>query len=86
MRPFTTAQLCILAQAYSEATGVSLPSISGRVTGGKNHKLFARLIAGQTCTAANAEAASEWFVENWPEGIAWPKGVAAEVRLGDAAA
>jgi hypothetical protein len=77
MRPFTTKQLCILAETYCAATGKPLSALSDEITDKKNHKLFSRLIDGQTCTAENAERASLWFAENWPADLRWPKGVPA---------
>jgi hypothetical protein len=77
MRPFTTRQLCILAETYCAATKIALSGLSAKVTGDSNHKLFHRLIDGLGCTLENAERASLWFVKNWPDGIQWPESVPA---------
>jgi hypothetical protein len=75
MRPFSTEQLCLLAEAYCAATGVAPSGLSAKITDDRNHKLMHRLIAGYGCTLENAERASEWFAENWPTDVPWPKHV-----------
>jgi len=70
MRPYTTAHLSVLATAYCDGTGTSLSALGESVAG--NGKLFRRLRDGMGCTAGNAERASLWFAENWPENVPWP--------------
>jgi hypothetical protein len=62
-----------LADTYSDATGETLHALGLRASG--NAKLFKRLALGLGCTLENAERASRWFADNWPDGVPWPDDV-----------
>ena len=36
---------------------------------------FRRLRGGGTCTLRKSREAAQWFSDNWPYGVAWPKGI-----------
>jgi hypothetical protein len=67
-------QLLTLAHAYSETTGVTLGTVGKRACGG-NHHFFNRLAKGRGANALSIMRAVEWFVVNWPDNAAWPKGI-----------
>lgn len=69
---FTTTQLAALALAYSEAGG-SIAALGKTLFA--DHRFFKKLMTGGGCTARNAEKASRWFVDNWPETVVWPDSV-----------
>jgi len=71
---YTIDQLVVLARAYVAATGVALSTVSLRAVPG-NDRFFGGLIAGRDCSARNAERAGNWFDENWPDTVPWPKEV-----------
>jgi hypothetical protein len=68
----STAELVILAQAYSSWADISI-SRMGELAA-KNDKLFHRLIGGLDCYASSAERASRFFDRNWPAQLPWPPG------------
>jgi hypothetical protein len=70
---YSRTELCLLAQAYFEATGVGAATLSRRTVG--NTKLFVRLLDGLDCTVRSVEAASVWLDLNWPDEAVWPEGV-----------
>jgi hypothetical protein len=72
MRPFTTAQLRILAERYCDATKRSPYAVSGLIFGDRNRKVISRLLDGGGCSAESLEQASEWFAGNWPDNTPWP--------------
>lgn len=72
MRPFSTAQLRILAERYCDATKQTPYAVSGLIFGDRNRKVISRLLDGGGCTAESLERASEWFSANWPDGRPWP--------------
>jgi hypothetical protein len=73
-RPYTVAELVDLGVAYMRATGISRTRLS-ILTAGHN-RLFERLLEGFDCRTQAAEKASDWFDQNWPSGVPWPKTVA----------
>jgi hypothetical protein len=73
MLVFTMAHLRALARDYAAATGVEFPSMGTAAAG--NWKLFIRLADGAGCSAKGAEAATNWFLKNWPAHTPWPSDV-----------
>lgn len=41
---------------------------------------FKRLDAGRDCQTGTADRAMQWFSDNWPEDLAWPKDIARPPR------
>jgi hypothetical protein len=72
MRPYSIAQLRILAERYCDATDQTPHAVSGFIFGNRNRKVIARLLDGGGCTAESLERASEWFAGNWPDKQPWP--------------
>jgi hypothetical protein len=72
MRPFSIAQLRILAERYCDATHQTPHAVSGLIFGRHNQKMIARLLDGGGCSAESLEQASEWFAANWPADRPWP--------------
>jgi hypothetical protein len=70
---YTLNQLRRLADTYCSATAAR-PSALGRSICG-NSVVLPRIMAGEGCQADTAEAISAWFDLNWPQGLAWPKGL-----------
>lgn len=70
--PFTD-QLIAVANAYSEATGTSLSTLSTRLFNGGSR--LAAIASGGDLNTRNFENAMRWFSENWPDDAAWPAGV-----------
>lgn len=66
-------QLLTLGQAYARGTNTSLVTLGEDII--NNWKLFARLARGMNCTAKTSEAATAWFVKNWPDDVPWPADV-----------
>lgn len=77
MRPFTIRELSRLANAYCEGKGISLWTLSKLVFSPSNDRALPGLAEGKGISAKNAEAASGWFVANWPEDLPWPEDVPA---------
>lgn len=77
-------QLLSLANAYAQGTHSSTITLAERISG--NWKLFKLMTKGRTCTARTAEAATAWFLANWPADVPWPEKVPdLRVRCPDAA-
>jgi hypothetical protein len=68
-----------LAQAYSEATGLSYSRISRRIAA-HNDKIFARLTSGLGISTRTAVAAGDYFRANWPQNATWPPEVPGKPR------
>jgi hypothetical protein len=68
---YSREQLRILAQAYLALTGKRDTQLGRLICG--NHKFVTGLLAGRDISAKNAELASEWFLDHWPLGAAWPR-------------
>jgi len=70
---YSPTELVILARAYC-ANGTLMSSLGKKVL--DNYKFFPLLEAGKGAHSGNLEKASDWFEENWPADIEWPKEVA----------
>lgn len=78
MENATTKHLLILAGLYGEHLGKSHWRVSFLVR--KDGQFFKRLEAGGTCTLRTAAIVLQWFSDNWPEDLAWPKDIARPAR------
>jgi hypothetical protein len=75
MIAISTEQLLALARIYSEATGLSLGTVSTRACGKNNGKAFNRLANGHGVFSSTITRAAEWFAANWPINAEWPQDV-----------
>lgn len=69
-----TKQLLTVAQAYCDASEVSLARVSTIIF--RDGKKFRLMEAGADLTTGNFEAAMAWFSANWPADAEWPAGIA----------
>jgi len=71
-------RLLSVARAYASHTGLELSTVSWRVFG--DTKKLGAIEAGADIQVRRYEKAIQWFSDNWPEGVAWPLGVARPAR------
>ena len=76
---FSPDDILRLAQAYSEATGLSLARISRRIVA-NNDKVFSRLTSGLGISTRTAVIVGEYFQSNWPQNVPWPPEVPGKPR------
>lgn len=70
-----TLTLVRLAEAYGDHLGLKLSSVSTYATGGGT--LFRNLKAGTAgCTLKTFSTVLQWFSDNWPDDLAWPRDIA----------
>lgn len=50
-------------------------SLSIAMVGKGNNRLIERLLNGSSINLTSAERASEWFINNWPDTLAWPEDI-----------
>lgn len=60
-------------QAYAKARGISLVTVA-RLSAG-DWRFFDRLKDEKTFTIRKYDDVMGWLSDNWPSGLAWPKGV-----------
>ncbi len=65
-----------LADAYLAATGANHHALSEEICGRSNNRLIGRLLEGYGASSASLELATDFFNRQWPQGVAWPKGIA----------
>lgn len=53
--------------------GKSHWAISMRIFG--KGDFFKKMIAGGDCRTSTADRAMQWFADNWPADLAWPKDI-----------
>ena len=63
-------ELLALAVVYARAKGVKLSTV-GRYACG-NTAFFEHIGRGKSSRTDKAEIVSQWFADNWPEGVPWP--------------
>ncbi len=80
---YSTAELVLLARWYLWHTGIPISRLG--IMAARNDKLFIRLFQGLDCTARSAERASDWFDDNWPEDLPWPRQVRRRIKPAAAA-
>ena len=78
MENTTIKHLLDLAAAYGAHVGLSHWRVSFLVRG--NGQFFKGLEDGKTCTMKTASIVVQWFSENWPEDLAWPKDIERPAR------
>ena len=66
----TPENLLRLACLYSDTSGLALSGV-GRVACG-NNRTFGRLNAGKGITARTMARCEEFFLDFWPDSVAWP--------------
>ena len=76
---FSPDDILRLAQAYSEATGLSLARISRRIVV-NNDKVFSRLTSGLGISTRTAVIVGAYFQANWPQNATWPQEVPGKPR------
>lgn len=79
----TKDQLLRLADAFARHTNRADATISNKIVG--HARLIARLRDGFGCTLATASRAHNWFSENWPPDLEWPRDVPRPNRSKEAA-
>jgi len=62
-----------LAETLADFLGRSEATISNKCVG--HARLFSRLRNGNGCNVNTFNLVVEWFADNWPEDLAWPKGI-----------
>jgi hypothetical protein len=76
---FTRAEILILGRAYLDHRGGSWAALGATAVG--NNRFFELLLNGKDCYSSNLEAASEFFVENWPyDAVVWPLPLVSLIR------
>lgn len=73
-----TLTLVKLAEAYAEHQQLTLSTVSTYAA--KDGKRLPHLKNGGGCTVRTAGAILQWFSDNWPEDLAWPKDIARPAR------
>lgn len=70
----TIDTLLLLANTYCAAMALSESRVSTIIF--NDGKILGRLRAGAEITVGRAEKATQWFSDNWPDGLAWPEDAA----------
>ena len=66
-------QVLTLSAAYSKKVGKSEARLGTII---RNHGSFFRnMRRGGDCTTRNAESTVQWFSNNWPDDLPWPKDI-----------
>lgn len=77
--------LVSLVVAYCSSVGLSEARVANLA--GRDGRFFARIRAGKTCNVDTLLRVTQWFSDNWPDGLEWPEGVERPVpATGSAAA
>ena len=71
MENASTKHLLDLAAAYGAHLGVTHWRVSFLVRG--NGQFFKGLQDGRSCTLKTAAAVMQWFSDNWPADLEWPR-------------
>lgn len=62
-----------LAQAYMDAEGCTLPTVSKRAKRGDS-SFFTRMAETNSSTSAKTyDEVVQWFSDNWPQKAVWPE-------------
>lgn len=68
-----TLTLVRLAEAYAGHLQLTLSTVS---TYARNDgKFFDKLKGGASCTLKTASTVVQWFADNWPADLTWPKDI-----------
>lgn len=82
IEPQLRSHIIALADAYKDATGLSINTISEKAS--RDHKFIARIKGGwsnrasgepSTFTVRRYDEMMAWFRDNWPKDTPWPAGV-----------
>lgn len=69
-----TFSLVTLAESFAAHRALSLSTVS---TYARNDgKFFIRLKGGAGCTVRTAATVAQWFSDNWPDDLEWPRDIA----------
>jgi hypothetical protein len=63
-----------LADLYAGHTGLTLSTVATYAI--QNSRFFDRLEQGGSCTFKTAGRMVNWFSDNWPADLEWPRGIA----------
>ncbi|WP_295080195.1 hypothetical protein [Tabrizicola sp.] len=66
-------KILTLQSQLCEHIGRSHWAISVRIFG--KGDFFRRLLNGADCRTSTADRAMQWFADNWPDDLAWPKDI-----------
>jgi hypothetical protein len=69
----TQDDLVKAAELYARHKGLAISTL-GRIVAADG-KFFIRLAADGSCTMRTGEQVAQWFSENWPDDLEWPRGV-----------
>jgi hypothetical protein len=78
-----TLTLVRLAEAYAEHLSLTLSTVSTYAR--SDGKFFGRLKGGSGCTVKTATTVAQWFSDNWPDDLAWPRDIARPAKTKRAA-
>lgn len=73
MENATSKHLILLASLYGGHLALSHWRVSFLVRG--DGGFFKRLGDGKTCTVKTAGAVLQWFSDNWPDDLEWPRDI-----------
>lgn len=68
------SNLVTLIDAYRSTVNLSEATISNKVTG-SHARLFKRARSNMGCTVKTYNKALQWFSDNWPADLEWPRGI-----------
>lgn len=68
-----TDTLIELARAYGAHSGLTLSTVSTYAA--DDGKFFAKIAGGASCTIRKAERITQWFSDNWPADLEWPRSI-----------
>lgn len=68
-----TKHLTLIAQTYADHIGRGLYTVAGRV--GVHGRVFKQLLEGSGCHVSTYQRAMQWFADNWPADLEWPRQV-----------
>lgn len=74
-----------LAETYAAHRGLTLSTVSTYAA--TDGKFFPELKRGASCTLRRAARVLDWFADNWPADLEWPRDIARPLsRKGEKAA
>lgn len=73
-----TDTLTKLARAFAAHKGLKLSTVSTYAA--QDGKYFDRLEHGAGCTLRKAERLVQWFSDNWPADLEWPRDIQRPAR------
>lgn len=79
----TEQQILRLADDYRRHSNLADATISNKIV--RHARLIKRLRAGDGCTLATAMRAGQWFSDNWPADLEWPRGIPRPLKSKEAA-